>query len=158
MKTKNAIFLIISILFLAACNPNIEFKEYTGFSNYKWDKTNIITLKPNITDTASKYNLVLGLRHVYGFQFKQFYVEVEITAPNGKTMTKTYEMKIIENNEYLSDCSGDYCDIEIPVEKDFKFIDAGVHTVKISHKMEMNPVTNIIEFGLLIEKQVEEEK
>lgn len=47
-----------------------------------------------------------------GFQFKEVSLEVEITAPDGKTEMLPVTMKLIDDSgKDLGDCSGDICDV-----------------------------------------------
>jgi hypothetical protein len=53
----------------------------------------------------------------------------------------------------LSDCSGDYCDLETLIEEGFKFKETGKYQFKILYDMEAKVIPNIMQVGLIIDKK-----
>jgi hypothetical protein len=81
---------------------------------------------------------------------------VEQISPTGKTKSKNYKLKVFKgNSEYYSDCAGDYCDLETLIKENFKFKETGKYTFKISHDEKVNPIPNVMQVGLIIDKVFE---
>ncbi len=153
-KNKFLLAIVFAVLVIG-CNENRIYETHkSGFTNYRWDKTNVVEFKPQISNVEENYMVYVAIRHVYGFQLKSVKVRVEIKSPSGKTSSKLYELKVFKNsNEYISDCAGDYCDLEVLVEKDFKFEEPGEYVFSISHEMDVDPVPNLMQIGLIIDKK-----
>jgi len=151
---------ILLILGLISCNPNRIFENHeSDFPDRRWEKNHIIEFNPNITDTGVEYRIYLALRHVYGFQFQNMIVKVTSTSPSGIKAVKNYEFQVLgENNEYLSDCSGDICDLETVIEESVKYTESGVYTYTVEHQMPVDPLPNVMEFGLIIEMHSQEKQ
>jgi gliding motility-associated lipoprotein GldH len=158
MKNKPLFTFLIVSLFIFSCNKNRIFEEHnTNFPKFRWDKTNIVEFSPEITDNEGNYKIFIAVRHIAGFQLKDINVKLNIISPSGEETTKDYNLPLYDkNNEALSDCAGDYCDLEILVENNFKFKETGKYKFRISHQMSINPIPNVMEVGLIIDKLVQQ--
>lgn len=156
---KNLLYLFAILLFVS-CNENIAFEDKASdFPNYRWAKDVLLSYKPEIDDTDSKYKMYLDFRHVHGFQPGKFKIELSITAPSGEVSTKKYKIKVMNRKgEYESDCAGDYCDLRVELEKRMKFKEAGEYQIKIGQLSDYDPLPNVMTVGLVIEKIVKEKK
>ena len=153
MKTMRIISILILALTVLSCNKNRIYKAETSFPDYRWEKSNILEFTPEILDKDCDYKLSLAFRHVAGFQLKEVLVNVEITAPSGEKSVRDYKLSVYnDQNEVLSECAGDYCDLETVIENNFKFTETGKYQFKISHTMEIDPIPNAMDLGLIIDK------
>jgi gliding motility-associated lipoprotein GldH len=157
MKIRILLSILILSLFALSCNKNRIFEEHnTNFPKFRWDKSNIVDFNPDIKDKNYDYKIFIAIRHIAGFQLKDINVKLEIISPSGEETTKDYTLPLFDkNNESLSDCAGDYCDLESMVENNFKFKETGKYKFRISHQMSINPIPNVMEVGLIIDKLVQ---
>lgn len=158
MKTIKLLSALLAVLFLVtSCNQNRVFEKHRkNFTDYRWESTNVCEYTPVIEDADAKYDITFALRHIYGFQHKSLNINIEMTSPSGETKSNDYNIQVVgDKREYLSDCAGDYCDLETLIEEDFKFEETGTYTFKITHLMEDDPVQAVMEVGLIIDKVVE---
>jgi gliding motility-associated lipoprotein GldH len=153
MKTYTLLIAAL-ILTLTACNPNRVYETHeSNFSNYRWDKATVLTFKPTIEDASQTYRVYLALRHVYGFQFENFAVNLTRTSPSGIVTNKKVTFPVIgPDKKYLSVCDGDYCDLETVIEEVGDFSEVGTYVYTVQHIMSVPEVPNVMEFGLIIEK------
>ncbi len=79
-------------------------------------------------------------------------VQLEITPPSGNSATKAYQLQIMDDGGYLSECSGDYCDREVLIEEHVRFIESGEWTFTVTNAINAEYVANVLEFGLIVEK------
>jgi gliding motility-associated lipoprotein GldH len=148
-------FLTLSVLVIAttSCNKNRIFSEQKDIANHRWDKNNAIVFSPEITDTTKLYNFYFCLRHVYGFQIAGFKITIDLRAPSGHVQTNSFPIPFYKDKQLLSDCSGDYCDLETLLDKGFKFTETGKYEFKILYDMEVKSIPNIMQVGFMIDKQ-----
>ena len=161
MHKKNLLlFTLIALFFFSACNENRIFKEYqSDFAKNRWSKDNQLVFKPEITDTDLSYNIYVSLRHVYGFQIKNVKFTAEIESPSGEKTSQKTVMQIIDDNaEYLSDCAGDYCDIDALIFDNYTFKEKGIYTVRLSQSAIIDPLLNVLKAGIIIDKIPVEQK
>jgi gliding motility-associated lipoprotein GldH len=153
---KITTFLILLALVMAttSCNKNRIFSEQKDLPNRRWEKNNALVFNPEISDTSKSYNFYFSLRHVYGFQPAGFKIKVEMSVPSGQVMIKTFPISFFDNKKHLlSDCSGDYCDLETLIEEGYKFTETGKYQFKILYDMEAKAIPNIMQVGLIIGKK-----
>ncbi len=153
MKKSLGIPAILMITFLLSCNTGKIYEEHkTNFPKFRWDKSNIVEFTPEVTDTENNYQLIVAIRHIFGFNLSDLKIKVEIIAPSGKETTADYTLSFYnQENDLLSKCIGDFCDFEQVIENDFTFNETGTYQINIHHQMDQNPIPNIMEVGLIIE-------
>ncbi len=149
--------LALMAIILTSCDPNIVFEEHNkNFPKYRWEQENVLTFNPVIEDTSATYNVYLELRHVYGFQYEEMKTLVVKTSPSNQADVYTYSFPLFDaNKEYLSECAEDICDRKVLVEEGIRFTEKGGYRFEMTHQMPTDPVRNVMEFGLIIEKQVQ---
>ncbi len=146
-------FLLFSSMMFLLTSCNRIYREYDQESvpSYSWKHGQEIKFNPAIEDVSKSYELVLGLRHVYGLKMRTLAINVQQISPSGKESTKEYQITLIDDRgEYLSSCGGDLCDIEVPVERDIKFSEPGEYTFIVTHNMPLDRIPGIMEVGLII--------
>ncbi len=154
IRNNQILFLLTFGILLLGCNQNKIYEEhYSDFPNNRWEESDKIDFMPNITDKEQNYKLIIAFRHVYGFQFKAVNIEVDITNPSGKTIYKNLKLEIYDkNNKCMSDCIGDFCDLETVIDDDYKFKEIGTYKISILNKSGIEILPNVIDIGLIIEK------
>jgi len=155
-KTVKIMAIIFVAILFTACNKNkIYEKHKTNFPQFRWEKSNVVEFNPEIIDTTSNYKITVALRHVFGFNLKSIKIDLEIISPSGKNITNEYIVSFYDDEgDLLSLCAGDICDMEQLIEDDFSFNETGTYEINIYHLMNINPLPNIMEVGLIIEKSV----
>jgi gliding motility-associated lipoprotein GldH len=139
------------MFFLTSCNRVYREYDKESFPSYLWQRGQEIKFNPAIKDVSKTYELVLGLRHVYGLKMRTLAINVQQIFPSGKVSNKEYQLTLIdERGEYISSCGGDLCDIEVSVERDIKFDEAGEYTFIVTHNMPLDRIPGIMEVGLII--------
>ncbi len=150
---KRISFLFFSmILLLSGCRSNTyKHWEKDAFENYIWEKDQFVIFEPVIEDTARSYNIVLGLRHIYGIKIPEIPVKLSLESPDGMVHSVNYTIKILdEKGREVADCSGSFCDIELEVEKDYHFPIPGRYIFSFSQETEFEKLLGIMELGLII--------
>ncbi len=158
MKVLKAIALLSFIFVMFSCNENRVYEKHRkNFTEYRWKSSNVCEYSPVIEDINQEYKIIFAFRHIYGFQFQSIAINVEMTTPSGEVTSKDYTIEVIGNGKkYLAECAGDYCDLETVIEDNYKFAETGTYTFKIKHLMENDPMLNVMEVGLIIDKIVVE--
>ncbi len=140
---------------MSSCDKNVVYKKYRkNFTEYRWEKSKVLEFSPEIQDTTLSYQIYFLFRHIYGYRHPDIDINVEITTPSGKVTKSHYTIDVIgDGNKYISDCAGDYCDLEALLEDDYKFGETGTYKFKVSQNTA-NPLNYVMEAGLMIKKKV----
>lgn len=152
MKVKLILFILVFVI--TSCNKNIIYDDFdSNFDSNRWDVTDVRVFEFDNVQSEGVCNLKLHIGHISGFQFKEVPIEVEITAPDGKSEVLTIIMKLIdESGKDIGDCSGDICDVFQNI-KTFQNLEKGKYKVAVKSKFEGPYLPNVLGVGIVVEKQ-----
>ncbi|MBL7870782.1 MAG: gliding motility lipoprotein GldH [Cyclobacteriaceae bacterium] len=154
MRIKSILTFLTIVLLTASCGHVYRKYDKKSFPTYSWKYGQEIIFTPTIEDINKSYNLVLGIRHLYGFQLSRINVTIKSISPSGKEMIKDYEFNILKSDgKYIGSCSGDMCDLEAVVDENIKFEEAGQYKYVITHNVQVEKIPGIMEFGLIIDER-----
>ena len=152
MKTK---FILIALVFVfLSCNKNKVYDDFdSSFDNNRWDATDVRVFEFDNPQSEGVSDLKLHFGHIRGFQFKEVSLEVEITAPDGKTEILPVTMKLIdESGKDIGNCTGDICDVFQTI-KTFQNLEKGKYKVAVKSKFSGPYLPNVLGVGIVFEKQ-----
>lgn len=151
MATRTAFTLLVLIFLSTSCDRVYREYDKDSFPTYTWKSGQEVTFNPTIEDATKSYELVLGLRHVYGLKIRTLPINLLQISPSGKETSKEYQLTLIDDKgEYISSCGGDLCDIEVIVESNLKFEETGEYKYVVTHSMPIDRIPGIMEVGLII--------
>ena len=145
MKTK--LILIALVFVFLSCNKNKVYDDFdSSFDNNRWDASDVRVFEFENKQSEGVCDVKLHFGHISGFQFKQVPLEVEITAPDGKTEMLPVTMKLIDDSgKDLGDCSGDICDVFQTI-KTFQNLEKGKYKVAEKSKFSITYLPNVLSF------------
>ena len=152
MKAK--LILIALVFALTSCNKNTLYNEFNrDFSDNRWEASDVKSFEFENKQSEGVCELKLHLGHVRGFQFKEVPLEVEITAPDGKSEVLPVTMKFTdESGKDIGDCSGDICDVFQTI-KTFEKLEKGIYRIAVKSKFSGPFLPNVLGVGIIVEKQ-----
>lgn len=156
MEKKEARWIIVAIVFLSltySCNSDKIYNESYDLKNAKWDTSNVLTYSINIEDTTNAYNIFFYVRHNSDYQYQNLYLFVETTSPLGFMVRDTVELMLANNRgEWYGKGWGNIFEYSAPYKQYIRFPKSGTYTIDIQQAMRTNPLENITDFGINIEK------
>lgn len=146
-------FLLLFSLFLISCNKNIVFSEYKNFENNEWAAKNKAKFDLEITDTQTLNNIYLMIRHTEAYPYKNIFLFVTTSYPDGKILTDTMEVVLAnDKGEWLGSGMGDLYDFKVPIKRNVRFPLGGKYQFQFEQGMRQDPLPMIMDFGFEIEK------
>lgn len=98
--------------------------------------------------------MALGVRHLYGFPLDKITLTIKTVSPSGKESTRDYELAVKDSeNNYISKCAGDICDLETIVDANIKYEEPGTYKYLITHSVPADKIPGVMELGLIIDEQ-----
>jgi len=145
--------LILALVFFAACNKNVVYREYRTFEENEWHSKNKAVFEMDINDTQSLNNISLMLRHADGYPFSNIFLFVTTSYPDGNVKTDTMEVMLANSKgEWQGDGAGDIFDLKVPIKKNVRFPLSGHYKFEFTQAMQADPLPLIMDFGFEIEK------
>ncbi len=149
-------FIIATLLFYS-CDERRVFEEYDHISAGGWEYKNPSRFELTLKDTAQQYDLYLKLRHHFNFEWRNVWVKVTTTYPDSTSQTSSVNLPLSEaDGHWFARCTGDVCDLSILIQKNAIFPMSGKYHFQIQQDMRQNPLKQIIDVGLRIEKTPKE--
>lgn len=153
MKQSLFAFALVLSAMLFSCNQNVVFEKNLDIKNESWDYSQAQTFKVNIEDTTSRYNIYINIRHTFHFEWRNLWIQIDTEFPDGKKLSKRVNLPLSEaDGKWFGECSGNSCFIQIPLQENAIFPVTGNYTFTIRQDMRVNPLQNIRNVGLKVEK------
>lgn len=147
-------------LWLAAfsCTTIDLYEKSVAIPGHSWKNDFKPSFTFTIKDTASAYQLFLILRHSDKYDYNNIYLNLKIKAPGQDTMqTARYDLQLANNeNGWLASGMDDIYEHRIPLTptgQQSYFKKSGNYTFTVEQVMRENPLNNVLNVGLRIEKK-----
>lgn len=153
MKAINKL-LVIAALCAVSCSPNVVYREYKSFKGLEWKASDKAVFEVDITDTLSFNNISLMVRHAESYPFKNLFLFVTSSYPDGHITRDTLEVVLAsDKGVWHGSGMGDIYDFKLPVKKNVRFPKAGRYVFTFEHAMRVDPLPLVMDFGFEIEKE-----
>jgi gliding motility-associated lipoprotein GldH len=151
---KHAINLILTSLFLlVSCNTNVVFTDSKVIKQKSWNLTDIPSFKVQVTDTVNTNNIFFTIRTGSSYPFRNIYLFVTTTSPDGKSITDTLQYYLAdEKGKWLGKGFGDIHELNLPYRSNVYFPVKGVYQFNIQHGMRIENLKGVYDIGLRVEK------
>jgi len=151
---KYLITIFIGSLLLQSCTRTDIFEKNVSIPSHQWDYTFKPAISFNISDTLSAYNIFLVVRHTDAFHFNNLWVRLKSTAPGDSTVAfQQFDLPLASQTSWSGSGMDDIFEHRILLYKrPVKFRSSGTYTVVIEQVMRENPLEEIMNVGLRLEK------
>lgn len=152
-KNKTGAVLILLLLLLAtSCGKNTLFTDSSPMPGKIWRVASIPSFRFNVSDTLGNNNISFTLRTGSSYPFRNIYLFVTTTAPDGRIMTDTLEYDLAdEKGNRYGKGFGDVRELVLPYRTNVFFPASGTYTVDIQHGMRMEELRGVYDIGLIVE-------
>lgn len=142
------------MLALSACSDkNAVIDKSTEVDGHNWTYLNRFRFDAKIDDPTVPYNLYMNLRVTGDYKYSNLFVLVTQTGPDKKSETKRYELKLAnKEGEWYGEGSGNLYSFQISLRTNYKFPAKGAYTFYIEQNMRDNPLREVSDVGLRVEK------
>ena len=145
--------ILISLLLLSSCNSNVIFSDSKEMKGKTWDLTDIPSFKVKITDTINSNNVIFTIRTGSSYPFRNIYLFVTTTSPDGKSITDTLQYNIAdEKGNWLGKGFGDIHELNLTYKSNVYFPVNGIYQFNIQHGMRIENLKGVYDIGLRVEK------
>ncbi|WP_460680510.1 gliding motility lipoprotein GldH [Mucilaginibacter koreensis] len=148
---------VVMLVLVRCTDPRAVLDQNARIDNRNWAYVNKIKYDVSIEDTTSAYNLYLNLRVTADYKYSNLFALIsEGKAGAAKMHTTRYEFKLANpDGEWLGKGSGNLYSYQIPFKTGFHFPGRGVYHFEIEQNMRNNPLREVSDVGLRVEKATE---
>lgn len=145
--------LMTCCILLHSCSSIDLYEKSVTIPRHQWERSFRPEFNFAITDTTIPYQLYFILRHNEKYNFNNIYINVYVKGPGQDTAVKIQKDLVLATNEkgWLATGMDDIYEHRIPLAP-AQTLKAGDYTFTIEQIMREDPLKNILNAGLRIEK------
>lgn len=145
-------------LAIVSCNTIDLYEKSVSIPGHSWKSDYKPSFTFTIKDTSSPYQLFVVLRHNDKYSFNNIYLNISTRQPDQDSIqTARYDLRLATDNEgWLASGMDDIYEHRIqltPTGGEFYFKKPGNYTFSIEQIMRENPLNNVLNVGLRLEKK-----
>ncbi|MBS1783521.1 MAG: gliding motility lipoprotein GldH [Bacteroidetes bacterium] len=144
-------------LMLNSCMPSPYFQKEISIPEFQWQYGFQPEFKVDIKDTNAHYNLYFIIRHTEAYPFSNIWLWAYIKEP-GDTSFKRSRIEIPlaeQSGRWLGRGMGEIWEQRMPMTRNdapMVFKKPGIYQIRLEQNMRINPLPDILQIGLRIEK------
>ena len=148
----SGILFLISCVLVLSCN-NAVYNDSMQMPGEKWELMNIASFKVPVNDTLNSHDVIFTIRTGSAYPFRNIYLFVRTTSPDGKFITDTLEYSLAnEKGNWFGKGFGDIHELNLPYKSNVYFPVKGTYQFDIRHGMRIEDLIGVYDFGLKIKK------
>ena len=155
--TRSRLLGLGLLLLLASCLQSPVYQAQESIPQTAWAYSFKPAFQFDITDTTAPYGAYFLIRHTDAYPFANIWVWVETKAPGDSTFQRVrVEVPLAERTgRWLGRGAGAIWEHRAPPTPNgpLRFTKAGRYTVRFEQAMRTNPLPEILQVGLRIEKK-----
>lgn len=157
---KTPAFWALAALWLASCEPSSAvFQQQEAIPGTRWQASYKPVFYFDITDSLATYNLYFLIRHTEAYPFSNVWLRFSIKGPQD-SVAKTQQIEIPlaqDNGKWYGRNMGEIWEQRMPIATEkgpnILFPNAGRYTIQLEHLMRTDPLPEVMNIGLRIEKR-----
>jgi gliding motility-associated lipoprotein GldH len=151
--TNRYLLLFTVVFFLMSCGRNVVYTDSSAMQGKTWRLKDIPVFKIPIKDTINSNNIYFFIRTGSSYPYRNIYLFVRTTAPDGKSMTDTLQYDLAdEKGNWYGKGFGDIHELKLPYKSNVFFPVSGEYQINIQHGMRIEDLKGVYDFGLRVEK------
>lgn len=146
--------LIVSAAIVLSCNAVDLYEKTVSIPGHSWENSYKPAFTFTITDTTKPYKVSLVLRHTEKYSFNNIYLNLYIKGPGQDSAVKVQRDLTLATNEqgWLASGMDDIYEHRI-ILTEGQSLKAGDYHFTLEQIMRENPLQNVLDAGLRVEKQ-----
>lgn len=151
--------ILLLVLIISSCDRSRVFEENITVERGIWSANNSIDFPVNIQDTSGFYNIYLNIRNEGNYPYRNLYLFVHVTSPQGNKLTDTLDIELADaSGLWHGSGIGDLFFLQIPFRQRVRFPVPGIYRFSVLQGMRDKELKGIRNVGLRIEKAKETER
>lgn len=151
---RTSYFVLLASYFFLSCTTVDLYERSVTIPAHQWKSSFKPSFDFTIKDTSAPYRLFFILRHNEKYNFNNIFINVYVKGPGQDTVQKIQQNLVLATNDkgWLGTGMDDIYEHRIPLGPD-QSLKAGNYTFTIEQIMREDPLENVLNAGLRIEKK-----
>jgi gliding motility-associated lipoprotein GldH len=147
------LLVFLPLILFSSCNGDVVFSGSEEMEKNTWNLMNVLNFDVEAKDTATSNNVIFTIRTGSDYPFRNIYLFITTTSPEGKTIGDTLNFAIAdERGNWLGKGVGDVRSLNLPYKSNVYFPVAGTYRFSVRHGMRTEDLRGVYDFGMRVEK------
>ena len=156
MFLKRYIGFFVGITLIQACNTLDIYEKTASLPRHEWQSSNRLPFTFDIKDSVGYYNFYFVIRHTESYHYNNIWLDLAFAFPNEKPRTQRFNIELANNNNgWLGTAMDDIIEQRVLINKQPLRLHAGTYIFTIQQIMREDPLQNVLNAGLRVEKVVQ---
>ncbi len=152
MKYPVQSLILLLIMLLSSCDPDMVYDQYTQTDDGLWRWQNAREFDIEIDDTVSLHNIYLQVRHTVEYPMSNLYMFVHVKGPSGQHLKDTVNLVLANpDGKWIGRGTGNLRELRLLYRQHTKFGQSGTYTITLEQGMR-NPELPVTDLGIRIER------
>lgn len=153
IRTNSSLTILLLIVILLSCNKDVVYTDTNTMPSKTWELTKTPVFSVPVKDTLSGNDISFLIRTSSSYPYRNLYLFVTATSPEGKTITDTLQYFLADEKGKRSGKGfGDIHEIVLPYKSNVFFPVPGTYSFKIQHGMRIESLKGVYDFGIRVKK------
>jgi gliding motility-associated lipoprotein GldH len=145
--------IVIAIALCSCADKNTVVDQNTPITNHNWTYGNKVKFDVNIDNPKIPYSLYFNLRITADYRYSNIFIMLHQSGPSTKDTSNRLEFKLANTDgEWYGTGSGNLYSYQMLFLSDYKFPAKGIYHFTIEQNMRDNPLHEVSDVGLRVEK------
>jgi gliding motility-associated lipoprotein GldH len=151
---RKSYFVLLTSYILSSCTTIDLYEKNVTIPRHAWKSSFKPSFNFTIKDTAASYQVFLVLRHTEKYNYNNIYINLYAKLPGQDTALKINRDLALATNDkgWLAEGMDDIYEHRIKLGEP-QALKAGIYTFTLEQIMREDPLENVLDVGLRIEKK-----
>ncbi|MFT4154558.1 gliding motility lipoprotein GldH [Parafilimonas sp.] len=154
MKYLKFLIFIVPAFSLSACNTIDVFEKTAPIPLHEWSSHNPLSFTFQAKDSMAYYNIYFVLRHTEAYHFNNIWIDFTATFPGKKPQTQRFNLPLANGEGWIGTAMDDIVEQRVLLFNKPSKLDSGAYTFMVRQVMREEPLENILNAGVRVEKVV----
>jgi gliding motility-associated lipoprotein GldH len=148
------IIVVLLILVMVSCEETGLFEKVVFMPKQEWAYANKPSFSFDVKDTISSYQVYFLIRHSDAYEYNNIWINVSSQMPGESIQQyQKFEIPLATANRWLGSGMDDIYDHRVLLYREpVKFRKPGSYTITIAQDMRVDPLKQVFNVGLRLEK------
>jgi gliding motility-associated lipoprotein GldH len=152
---KLSILFLFSVILLQSCNTIDVYEQTIPIPKHEWKSNTQLNFTPVIKDSTAYYNIYFVLRHTESYHFNNIWIGFTSTFPKDTPRIQRLNIQLAAGKGWLGTSMDDIIEQRLLINKQPIRLPAGTYKFSLRQIMREDPLQNILNAGIRIEKVVQ---
>jgi gliding motility-associated lipoprotein GldH len=143
------------LFFLTACSPDEIFSGFHSFPASQWSRNEKTKFEVDVKDSTFRYDIWLEIRNNNNYPFRNLWLFVDITTPEGQQRTDTLNIELADVYGKWHGRGISLYSSSFPFEQAIQYPRSGIYTYSVRHGMRTELLEGISDIGLTVARTKE---